>query len=66
MLACLSDGSAQTVVRAATLIQKLQIKLFTSPSHSILTPGQLVPALHLKRQAPGRVVTGVPIFKSLV
>ena len=39
------DGSAQTVVRAATLRHKLQIKLAASPSHSVLTPGQPVPAL---------------------
>ena len=45
---------------------KLQIKLSVSPNHSILTPGRPVPALTLKRQAPGRVATGVPIFKSLV
>ena len=31
----LRDGSAQTIVRAAKLRQKLQIKLATSPSHSI-------------------------------
>ena len=30
------DGSAQTILRAATLRQKLQIKLSTSPRHSIL------------------------------
>ena len=70
-LACLTpklvlprDGSAQTIVHAATLRQKLQIKLAVSPSHSILTPGRPVPALTLQRQVPGRVVTGVPIFKS--
>ena len=40
--------------------------LSTSPSHSILTPGRPVPALTLSCQAPGRVATGVPIFKSLV
>ena len=62
----LRDGSAQTSLRAATLRQKLQIKLSTSLSHSILTPGQPAPALTLERQAPGRVATGVPIFKSLV
>ena len=66
MLVYLGDGSAQISVRAATLRQKLQIKLSTSPSRSILTPGQPVPALTLYRQAPGRVVTGEPIFKSLV
>ena len=62
----LKDGSAQTSLRAATLRQKLQIKLSTSPSHSILTPGRLVPTLTLSRKAPGRVDTGVPIFKSQV
>ena len=35
-------------------------------SHSILTPGRPIPALTLKRQAPGRVATGVPMFKSQV
>ena len=44
----------------------MQIKLSTSPSHSILTPGQPVPAQTLEHQVPGRVATGVPIFKSLV
>ena len=33
--------------------------------HSILTPGQPVPALTLQRQAPGRVSTRVPFYKSL-
>ena len=37
-----------------------------SPSHSILTPGWPVPALTLYHQTPGRVATGVPIFKLLV
>ena len=35
-------------------------------SHIILTPGRPVPVLTLYRQAPGRVATGVPIFKLLV
>ena len=43
----LRDGSAQTILCAATLRQKMQIKLSTSPSHSILTPGQPVTALNL-------------------
>ena len=60
------DGSVQIILRAATLRYKLQTKLSISPSHSILTPGQPVPALTLQHQAPGRVVTGVPILKSLV
>ena len=30
----------------------------------MLTPGLLVPAVTLTRQSPGRVATGVPIFKS--
>ena len=66
MLVYLRDGSAQTILRATTLRQKLQIKLSTSPSHSILTPGRPVPALTQQCQACGRVATGVPIFKSLV
>ena len=41
------DGSAQTILRAATLRYKLQIKLSISPSHSILTPGWRVPVLTL-------------------
>ena len=40
MLVYLRDGPAQTIVRAATQIQTLEIKLSISPSHSILTPGQ--------------------------
>ena len=63
MLVYLRDGFAPTIVRAATLRQKLQVKLSTSPSHSILTPVGPVPAL---TQAPGRLATGVPIFKLLV
>ena len=62
----LRDGPAPTSLRAATLRQNLQIKLSSSPSHSILTPDRPVPALTLQRQAPGRVVTGVPMLKSLV
>ena len=66
MLAYFRDGSHQRSVRAATLRYNLQIKLCISPSRSKLTPSQPVPALTLYRQAPGRVATGVPIFKSLV
>ena len=55
----LRDGSARTIVPRL----KLQIKLSTSPSHSILTPGRPVPALTLQRRAPGRVATGVSFFK---
>ena len=43
----LRDGSAQTILRAATLRYKLQIQRSTSPSHGILTPGRPVPALTL-------------------
>ena len=60
-----TDLLRQLVVHAATLRQKLQIKLTTSLNHSILTPGQSVPVLTLYCQAPGRVATGVSIFKSL-
>ena len=62
----LRDGFAQTILRAATLRQKLQIQLSIPPSHSTLTPYRPVPVLTLQRQAPGRVATGVPFFKSLV
>ena len=62
----LRDRSAQTILHAATLRKKLQIKLSSTPSHSILTLGQPVPALTLQCQAPGRVTTGLPVFKSLV
>ena len=65
MLVNLRDGSSQTIVRSATLRQKLQIKLSISPSHSTLTLSQPVTALTLQAQAPGRVTTGVPILKSL-
>ena len=54
------------ILCSATLRQKLQIKLSTSPSHSILTPAEPASALTLYYQAPGRVATGVPFFKSLV
>ena len=62
MLVYLRDGSAQIIAHAATLRWKLQIKRSISPSHSILAPGQPVPALTLYLHAPGRVATGVPIF----
>ena len=61
--ASVSQGWICTILRAATLSWKLQTKLSTSPSHSILTPGRPVPAL---TQVPGRLATGVPVFKSLV
>ena len=53
-LVYLGDGSAQTIVRAATPRQKVQIKLAISPSRGILTPVQPVPAMALMSQAPGR------------
>ena len=53
-LVYLRDGPAETVVRVATLRQKLQIKLTISPSHSVLVPAQLVTALTVY-EAPGRV-----------
>ena len=64
--ASVSPGRICTILRAATLRQKLRIKLSISPSHSILTLGRPVPALTVERQVPGRVATGVPIFKSQV
>ena len=55
MLVFLRDGSSQTILRAATLREKLQIQLSTSPSHSILTLGQPVPALTLLSQVHGSI-----------
>ena len=66
MLVYIRDGSAQTIVRTATLRYKLKIKLSISPSCSILTPGWPVPALTPWCQTLGKVATGVPIFKSPV
>ena len=62
MLVYLRNGAAQTSSRAATLREKLQIKVSTSPSHSILTSDQPVLALTLYRPEPvGGIATGVPI-----
>ena len=44
MLVYLSDGPALKSLHAATLRWKVQIKLSTSPSHSILTPGLTSPS----------------------
>ena len=54
--ACVSQGQSMLT---ATLRKKLQIKLDTSHSHRILTPGQLVLVQVWWCQAPG-------IFRSLV
>ena len=40
--ASVSQGRIRSILLAATLRQKLQVKLSTSPSHSILTPGRPV------------------------
>ena len=40
-----TNGSVQTNVSAAILRRKLQITPAISPSHSVLTPGQLGPGL---------------------
>ena len=45
MLVYIRDGYAETIVCAATLREKLQIKLVISPSHSVLTPGGPAPEL---------------------
>ena len=50
MLVQLTDGSAETSARAATLRQKLLTKLAILPSHRLLAPGQPVPAMTLARQ----------------
>ena len=56
----------ETILCAATLRQKLQIKLAILPSHSKLIPGQPVLVLTLYRQMPGRVATRIPLLKSPV
>ena len=61
MLVYLGDGTAPTVLCAATLILKVQIKLAISNSHGMLTLGQPVPALTCKNQVPDSVSTRVPI-----
>ena len=66
MLVYLSDGSAQAIVRAATLRYKLQVKLSASSHHSKLTPDQPIPALTLQFQTPGSEPRGAPILKSTV
>ena len=70
LVGCLTSQQHASVshgrICSDTLRQKLQIQLSVSPSHRILTPGQPAPALTLQHQAPGRVATGVPIFKSQV
>ena len=62
----LREGSTQKIVSAATLRQKLQIRCLPHPGYSILALGQPVEAVTLQRQAPGRVATGAPMFKSVV
>ena len=64
--AYLTDESAEMIVRAATLRQKLNVKLAISPSHNVLTPSLQVVALTLLRQTPGGVASRIPVFESLV
>ena len=63
MLLYLRGVSAQTVVRAATLRESLQIKFAVSLS-LMLTSGHTVPVLTLDHQAPDRVaVVGLDLEK---
>ena len=55
MQANLVDKSANITAYAATLRQKLLIKLAISTSHNTMTPGHPVPALPLQCQMPGVV-----------
>ena len=54
------DGSAQTILHAATLREMLQMKLRILPTHNT-TPGKPVLALTLQChcQAPGKVATRI-------
>ena len=62
-----SQGRICSDCIAAVLRLKLQIKLSISPSHSVLTPGQPVPALTLSCQASSKIAPGImPVFKPLV
>ena len=65
MLVYRTDGSAQTIVRAATLRCQLQIKLSFSSSYNILTPSRPVQVPTLQHQAPGKVAAGVSLCQSL-
>ena len=58
-------ASAGTISHAATLKQKLQIKLASLPSHSILILGNTTPSLTLWCQPSGRVAANIPSFLSL-
>ena len=60
------DGSAKTFVDAATLRQKLQIKLAISACNGILTPGQLLLAVTLSNHSPGKIAARVAMIESLV
>ena len=62
----LSDGSVKTILCAATLRRKLQVKLTIAPSHNILTPNRPVLALTRRSKTPCRADTGVPVLTSLV
>ena len=67
MLVYFMDRSAQTVVRAATLRQKLQIKTFYLTQSQYTDTGSTSPSTDpIMGQTSGRAATGVPIFKSLV
>ena len=66
MFQYLRDRSARTTVWAVVLRQTLQVSLSISPSHSILTPGQPVPADPITPGAWQGIATGVAILKSLV
>ena len=61
MLVCLSCGSAQTMVHAATLrVHKLPIILAISPSYSKLTPDQ--PVLEPTLQLLGSTIIANALF----
>ena len=57
MAVCVKVGSAQTVMRGATLRYKLQTKLVVSSIRSILTLGPVVLALNPERPASLRAST---------
>ena len=64
MLVYLRDGSAQTILRAATQI-KVADQTFHLTQSQYTDAGPTSPRADPIPPAPGRVATGVPIFKSL-
>ena len=71
MLACLTSQQQASVSQGRICSDNFtcchtEIEVADQTFYLTQSPGRPVPVLTLKRQAPGRVATGVPIVKSLV